>query len=134
MSMDISHADKTQAKIDPKLNSHFVGDAKVQHLYNPENPDGQLIQLVVFSAGSRTKPHIHKQGQVMYITEGRGIVATDNEKRIVTVGDVIVIPPGAWHWHGATPDTAMTHLVLQRPGNDIVWDVDMQDWETAYHE
>ena len=46
-------------------------------------------------------------------------------------GDVVSSPPGARHWHGATPATAMTHLTVEKPG-DFDLDVDRRDWEITY--
>jgi len=38
-------------------------------------------------------------------------------------GDVIWIPPGVKHWHGATPNTAMTHIAIQEElsGKVVEW-------------
>jgi len=132
MDMNIAHVDKNQAQPSAKLGPHMQGDVKVQQLFQADKGNGQDIMLVVFSAGARTRPHIHKAGQILYITDGKGIVATDTERREVTVGDVVIIPPDTWHWHGATPDTPMSHFVLQEPGSDLVWDVDERDWATNY--
>jgi quercetin dioxygenase-like cupin family protein len=130
--MNIAHIDKAQAQTDPKLKPHFEGEVRTQHLFHADRGNGNEILMVFFSPGGRTYPHIHKQGQILHITEGKGIVATDTENRVVTAGDVVVIPAGAWHWHGATPDSAMSHLAIQGPEGDIMWDVEMKDWSTSY--
>ena len=133
--MNMAHIDKKQAKLDPKLTPYFEGEVRVQNLFSADTGNGHQILAVFFSPGGRTRPHIHRRGQILQILEGKGIVATDTEKRVVAAGDVIVIPPGAWHWHGATPDTPMSHLAIQGPeGSDIVWDVEMKDWASTYHE
>ena len=126
--MNIAHIDQVQAKIDPRLNPYFEGEVRTQHLFSAASSDGQDILMVYFSPGGRTLPHIHKRGQILHITEGQGIVPGEDEKRMVQAGDVVVIPPGAWHWHGATPETAMSHLAVQGPGSDLVWDVEKRDW------
>ena len=38
-------------------------------------------------------------------------------------GDVVSIPPGRRHWHGASPTTAMTHLAIQEhlDGKVVEW-------------
>jgi quercetin dioxygenase-like cupin family protein len=130
--MNIAHIDKAQAQTNPQLKSHFEGEVRTQRLFHADTGNGNEMLMVFFSPGGRTHPHIHKQGQILHITEGKGIVATDTEKRVVTAGDVVVIPPGAWHWHGATPDSAMSHLAIQGPEGDIMWDVEMKDWSTNY--
>jgi len=47
-------------------------------------------------------------------------VATEDEERHVTPGDVLYVEPGTHHWHGAEPDAAMTHLSLNGAG-DTSW-------------
>ena len=129
--MNSAHIDSKQAKPDATLAAHMEGEVRTQHLFHADQGNGEEIMLVVFSPGSRTRPHIHKQGQILFITEGTGIVAVETEKRVVHAGDVIVIPAGAWHWHGATREAGMSHVVVQGPGNDLVWEVEMRDWATG---
>jgi quercetin dioxygenase-like cupin family protein len=126
--MDIAHIDQTKAQPEPSLRPYLEGEVRIQPLFSADSGNGQQILVVYFSPGARTRPHIHKHGQVLHILEGRGIVATETEKRVVSAGDVIVTPPGAWHWHGATRQTAMGHLALQGPEGDLVWDVELKDW------
>jgi len=132
--MNIAHIDKAQAQQDAKLGPHMEGETRTQRLFNAADGNGQDILVVYFSSGGRTRPHTHKQGQILHILEGRGIVAIEGERRQVTADDVVVIPPGVWHWHGANPDTAMSHLALQGPASsgDLNWDVDERDWASGY--
>ena len=51
--------------------------------------------------------------QILIVTEGTGVVATDTEERTVSAGDVILIPAGENHWHGAPGDTPMAHITVQ---------------------
>jgi quercetin dioxygenase-like cupin family protein len=37
-------------------------------------------------------------------------------------GDVVWIPPGEKHWHGAGPATMMTHLAMRSPTTAAVRD------------
>ena len=86
---------------------------------------------VHFAAGSRTVPHTHTNGQHLVISEGVGVVADEQAVHIVRAGDVVTNPPGAWHWHGALPGSAMSHVTVETPGG-IDMDVDRRDWEQAY--
>jgi quercetin dioxygenase-like cupin family protein len=63
--------------------------------------------------------HIHSGDQILIVTEGKGIVATDAEEREVTVGDVILISAGEKHWHGATKDSAFSHITVQIATNKM---------------
>jgi quercetin dioxygenase-like cupin family protein len=72
------------------------------------------VVWVSFAPGAKLNYHTHPFEQILYVTEGKGIVATKAEERIVTPGTVVFIPPGEAHWHGATENTPFTHIALYR--------------------
>src|SRR5713226_99690 len=80
-----------------------------QTLVSPADSDVEIMNSY-FSPGVRTRPHIHEQDQVLHIIEGEGIVAMETKKYRVSAGDVITVPAGSWHWHGATHTSAMSHM------------------------
>lgn len=67
------------------------------------------ILEVAFTSGARTKLHTHTSDQVLLIQAGHGVVGTRNEKHEVASGDVVVIPAGEPHFHGAADGQDMTH-------------------------
>jgi quercetin dioxygenase-like cupin family protein len=73
------------------------------------------VRLVRFLDGARNVLHVHTADQVLYITEGHGIVATQAEEHRVESGDVAHIPAGEPHWHGAQPGREMAHLSILPP-------------------
>ncbi len=75
------------------------------------------VNIVNFGKGVRNKFHAHDSEQILIVTAGRGIVATENEERIVTEGDVVLIPAGEKHWHGATEDSEFSHIYVTRIGS-----------------
>ena len=83
-----------------------------QTVFQPNDGKNLNFGIVSFSAGSRNKFHKHTSDQILIITEGTGTVATDHEQRSVTVGDVVMIPAGENHWHGAPGRTAMAHITV----------------------
>ena len=87
-------------------------------------------KAVHFEAGARTRPHRHTRGQHIVVVSGVGVVADETQVKVVRAGDVISSPPGAWHWHGATPTSAMSHVTVEDPGLDL--DVEQRDWADAY--
>lgn len=87
-------------------------------------------KAVHFAAGARTMPHRHEQGQHVVVVDGVGVVADEDAVHVVRSGDVITSPPGGWHWHGATPTTAMSHVTVEDPGLDL--DVERRDWDDVY--
>ena len=88
-----------------------------QAILNPEDSSNFNFAIVAFDAGSRNKFHIHSGDQILVITEGTGKVATDDEVIEVNQGDVVVIPAGENHWHGAPDDTAMAHITITVKGS-----------------
>jgi quercetin dioxygenase-like cupin family protein len=97
----------------PSTGDLFIGQVSNQALNT--NPQYRISE-VAFSPGGRTKWHTHTFHQVLVITDGRGVVATEEEERHVTPGDVLYIPPGTRHWHGAEEDAAMSHLSINGIG------------------
>lgn len=104
------------ARATPNLSPVFDGDVFTQNLV-PEG-DAELLRVtsVTFRDGARNKPHRHSTDQVLIVTHGRGIVANDDEELHVEPGDVVLIPMGERHWHGAEPGTEFTHLSILTPG------------------
>jgi len=72
----------------------------------------QPAAVVTFSPGARLNFHTHTCEQVLYVTDGVGILATEQEEYVVKPGTIILIPPGEVHWHGATEDTSFTHVAV----------------------
>ncbi|HUT67301.1 MAG TPA: cupin domain-containing protein [Dehalococcoidales bacterium] len=85
-------------------------------LIDAKDTGGFGILLVTFGPGARLNFHTHTFEQILYVTEGKGIVATEEEEQVVTPGAVIFIPPGEVHWHGATGDSSFSHIAIQKPG------------------
>jgi quercetin dioxygenase-like cupin family protein len=80
--------------------------------------DAELLRVtaVTFTPGARNRPHRHTTDQVLVVTHGRGIVAGDHGTLRVSPGDVVFIPAGELHWHGAEADHDFTHLSILTPG------------------
>jgi len=100
----------------------FLGEVSVQPIVSPG--EGLDIILVRFSPGARTYLHTHAVPQVLHCVEGRGILATRSEQNLVERGDVVHIPAGEEHWHGATKDSHFVHLSIRPPGESSWTKVD----------
>src|SRR5919197_1874988 len=83
-----------------------------QEIVQPGDSQSFNFSIVNFSAGSRNKFHTHTSDQILIVTEGTGTVATEQEERTITVGDVALIPAGEHHWHGAPGNTPMAHIAI----------------------
>ena len=95
------------------------GPVTRQTLLTPEMSNNFNLAIVNFSAGARNKMHIHSSDQVLFVTAGKGIIATETDREVIGVGDVVHIPEGEKHWHGATPTTSMTHIAVQESLNGV---------------
>jgi len=84
----------------------------------PDSNDYE-INNVNFGKGVRLKFHKHDCEQLLIVTGGKGIVATEKEERVVTVGDVIYAPKGEKHWHGAGNDSDFSHIFIYRKGSKV---------------
>ena len=94
----------------------FVGSVETQRMVTKELSDHLLIGNVVFSPGARTKRHTHESDQVIVVTGGRGILATDEEENEVTRWRRGTRPPvGEIHWHGATKDSSFSQISVLHP-------------------
>jgi quercetin dioxygenase-like cupin family protein len=73
------------------------------------------IAIATFPKGARSVAHIHAFDQVHLVLSGRGIIADEEEEIVCTVGMLVFIAAGERHWHGATADSAFTHLSIMGP-------------------
>ena len=92
------------------------GTVYIQRLVGEEDSDQISSAMVNFNAGDKNKLHTHALEQILYVTKGKGIVATEKEQHIVTPGTLIFIPAMEPHWHGATDEESFSHLSVIRPG------------------
>lgn len=92
----------------------FTGSVRVQSLFDAKEPSRSSGGQVTFQPGARSAWHTHPLGQVLIVTDGVGWVQQwGGPVQVMHKGDVVRIPPGVKHWHGATPTSAVTHLAFQ---------------------
>ena len=101
-----------------ETNDQIVGKGPVirKELFSAKDTGGFGALLVTFPPGSKLHYHTHTFEQILYVTEGKGIVGTHDQEFTVTPGTIVYIPPGEVHWHGATKDSSFSHICLQKPG------------------
>ena len=102
----------------------FSGSVSVQYLVKAKPPARTSSALVTFQPGARTAWHSHPLGQVLIVTAGKGLVqrwgdAIDE----INQGDIVWIPAGQKHWHGASPKNAMAHIAIVEAldGKSVDW-------------
>lgn len=94
--------------------AYFTGTVRVDPLFSAEAPSRVSAAFVTFEPGARTAWHTHPAGQRLVVTAGAGQVQQWGQPiQQIKPGDVVIIPAGIKHWHGAAPSTAMTHMAIQ---------------------
>jgi quercetin dioxygenase-like cupin family protein len=74
--------------------------------------DNYRCSVVNFKQGATTGWHAHTCDQILVVTGGSGIVASEHEEREINVGDVVHIKAGERHWHGAKANTTLSHITI----------------------
>jgi len=103
---------------------YFTGSVRIDPLITVTQPSRLAGARVTFEPGARTAWHQHPLGQTLIVTAGTGCVQQwGGPVQEIREGDVVRIPPGQKHWHGATATTRMTHIALQEEldGKVVEW-------------
>ena len=120
--MKITRAGDTPSAPGPA--DYFTGTVRVDRLFQAEQPGRAGGAHVTFEPGARTAWHTHPAGQTLIVTFGRGRVQREGGPiEEIRQGDVVWFPAGEKHWHGASPDTAMSHIAIQESidGTAVTW-------------
>ena len=84
---------------------YFIGSVSVDQRFQRTDPARVGGGIVTFEPGARTAWHTHPLGQTLIVTSGTGWVQREGGPvEEIRPGDVVWIPPGVRHWHGATRD------------------------------
>ena len=103
---------------------HFTGSVRVDPLFQANAPARASGALVTFGPGARTDWHTHPLGQILIVTAGTGLVQRWGDPvQEIRKGDVVWIPPGQKHWHGAAPNSSMAHIGIVEllDGKSVEW-------------
>jgi quercetin dioxygenase-like cupin family protein len=109
-----------EQKVTTGFPKRFTGSVRVRTLFDPTDPSRTSGGAVTFQPGARSAWHTHPLGQILIVTDGEGWVQQwGGPVQVIRKGDVVWIPPGVKHWHGAAPTTAMTHIAVQESLNGV---------------
>lgn len=120
--MEIIHSGSKPSQTGPE--NYFTGKVRIDAPFQATEPARVGGATVTFEPGARTAWHTHPLGQTLIITQGRGwLQEWGGEIQEMNQGDIIWIPTGIKHWHGATPDNAMTHIAIAESlnGSPVTW-------------
>ena len=115
------------APLPEQFSKFFIGQAYL----NPLTDKGGPISNVTFEPGCRNNWHIHNAksggGQILLVTGGKGWYQEwGKDAQQLLPGNVVVIPAGVKHWHGAAADSWFSHLAVEVAGEDT-----SNDWLEA---
>jgi quercetin dioxygenase-like cupin family protein len=103
---------------------YFTGAVRVDPLFDAPDPARARGAHVTFEPGARTAWHTHPLGQTLIVTSGLGWVQREGGQiEEIRPGDVVWFAPGEKHWHGASANTAMSHIAIQEAlnGSPVTW-------------
>ena len=91
----------------------FTGDADQRTIHASVEPEPVRVSFVRFQPGATTHWHSHRGGQVLHVVEGEGRAQNRGEEpMLLRPGDTLTAAPDQQHWHGAGPDTLITHMAV----------------------
>ena len=103
----------------------FTGTVRIEQIYPANNDMRSSVGVVTFEPGARSNWHEHPVGQALIITSGVGLTQEWGKPiEVIRAGDVVICPVGVKHWHGASPNSAMTHISIceeKEPGKVVEW-------------
>jgi quercetin dioxygenase-like cupin family protein len=103
---------------------NFTGAVRVEGRFQGSPPARISGGTVIFEPGARTAWHTHPLGQTLIVMSGIGLVQHwGGAVQDIRPGDIVWIPPGVKHWHGAAATTAMTHIAITKTldGKTVEW-------------
>lgn len=113
----------------------FTGEVWIDEVVAVQAPERPGSLRVTFTPGARTAWHTHPAGQTLHVTVGTGRVGrADGSIEQINAGDTVWFEPGERHWHGAGPDTLMTHIAIQAAdasGEVVTWAEHVTDEQYA---
>ena len=111
---------------------NFTGTVRTDAIFSPQSPSRAYGAVVTFEPCARTDWHSHPTGQTLIVTSGRGYVQEQGKPaHEIHTGDTAWTPPDIVHWHGAAPDSSMTHIALSEriEGKAVAWGAKVTDQE-----
>jgi quercetin dioxygenase-like cupin family protein len=113
---------------------YFTGTVRIDSPFQGTEPARVGGATVTFEPSARTAWHTHPLGQTLIVTAGLGLVQEwEGPVREIRPGYVVWIPAGVKHWHGAAPESAMSHIAIAeaQDGKVVDWMEQVTDEQYA---
>lgn len=111
---------------------YFTGVTWVTILVPNDETETYSIGNVVFEPGARTNWHTHPAGQILLVSDGTGFYQEKGKTaQSIKKGDVINIPNGVEHWHGAGKTERLVHVAISnfKDEKNVTWLTPVTDEE-----
>ena len=115
---------------------NFTGKVMVTPLFQADNDINTSGAYVTFEPAARSAWHTHPAGQRLVVVSGVGLTQIEGQPiQTIRPGDVVFCPPNVKHWHGATPNSVMTHLAITGVinGKNVEWMEKVTDEQYQTH-
>ncbi|MEZ4951120.1 MAG: cupin domain-containing protein [Saprospiraceae bacterium] len=112
----------------------FTGAVRIDPLFPKKEATHSSGALVTFEPGARTAWHTHPAGQTLIVQSGLGWIQKEGGPiEEIRPGDVVYFEPNEKHWHGASPNKAMSHIAIQEEvdGSAVSWMEKVSDGQYA---
>lgn len=122
MNIKITPAGSQPSAVAPE--AYFTGQVRIDSPFQGSDSARIGGAIVTFEPGARNAWHTHPLGQTLIVTHGRGwLQEWGSEIREINQGDIVWIPQGVKHWHGASPENSMTHIAIAEAldGSAVEW-------------
>lgn len=95
------------------VSARFTGKVYFKNLIQKESIyNFPVSNCITFAPGARSGWHVHG-GMEILVVGGKGYYQEEGKKaQIIRKGDVVHIPAGVRHWHGATADSWFQQIVI----------------------
>jgi quercetin dioxygenase-like cupin family protein len=103
---------------------YFTGKVTIRGQFARDEPSRVTGAIVTFEPGARTAWHSHPLGQTLIVIDGVGWTQVEDDPiQEFGVGDILLCPQDRRHWHGATPESTMSHVAIQEAldGRNVTW-------------
>jgi quercetin dioxygenase-like cupin family protein len=112
-----NNAEVQQSLVFPKgeliENNNFTGNAYLSMMVYSDSINKNAVGNVTFEPGTRTKWHLHPNGQIILAIDGKGYYQEKGSpKKILKKGDVVKCPANIPHWHGASKDSEFIQVAI----------------------
>jgi 4-carboxymuconolactone decarboxylase len=102
----------------------FTGTVFLQPLAPKTESNSYTVASVSFEKGARSNWHTHPAGQTLIVINGKGLYQEKGKPvKTINKGETIVCNPDIEHWHGASPESGMTHIAITNDTGKggVVW-------------